>query len=363
MENDQPLLSVIVPVYNTAPWLPACLRSIAEQTLPSRYVEVILVDDASTDGSVEICREFCSRYENFRCIEFAEHTPGGAGTLINRALEQAQGAYIGMVDSDDFIEPDMFALVLHRARETGADMVFFNYRVWYEQEQRYAPAPDQEFWQMLCRAERAGAPLRQLQQKALRVVAGRWRKIYRREFLEAFHIRYLEGDFSLADNVLHWHCIVQARSITTVDRALLTYRIGRAGQITGGNPDKLAMFISEHARRIQEFLIRIHHYETFKREFFCWYLDSSRWLLPNMKTGRRAYLHQLQQRCHDVDWAQLQACRQAGGWGLGTMIQCWFMLRGFWRTGWLAGWCVIRAGRFHKLWKKALQQKRRQPRS
>ncbi len=115
-------LSIIVPVYNMAAdgKLEYCLDSLVNQKLED--YEIISVDDASTDESLQILRRYESAYpEKIRVLALAEnHRQGGAK---NAALKIARGDFIGFMDSDDWAAPDMFQKLLNRAYETGADMV------------------------------------------------------------------------------------------------------------------------------------------------------------------------------------------------------------------------------------------------
>ncbi len=102
MEN-KPLISVIVPVYNILDLLPRCVHSITAQTF--RDIEVILVDDGSTDGTGALCDELAK--EDVRIRVFHKEN-GGSSSARNLAIANAKGEYFGFVDSDDYIEPDMY---------------------------------------------------------------------------------------------------------------------------------------------------------------------------------------------------------------------------------------------------------------
>jgi len=119
-------LSVIVPVYNMAAEgkLNYCMDSLVNQTL-SDY-EVIAVDDASTDDSLKILREYEERYpEKVRVIACAVNRRQGGAK--NEGLRAASGEWIGFVDSDDWVAPDCYEKLLQRAQETGADLVGCDY--------------------------------------------------------------------------------------------------------------------------------------------------------------------------------------------------------------------------------------------
>lgn len=102
MDNKE-LISVIVPIYNSRPYLEKCFRSIVNQSY--QQLEIILVDDGSTDGSGELCDELCRRDERVRVIHKKN---GGTGSAKNAGLAAAHGEYIALVDSDDWIEPGMY---------------------------------------------------------------------------------------------------------------------------------------------------------------------------------------------------------------------------------------------------------------
>lgn len=111
-------ISVIVPVYNVEAYLPKCLDSICAQTY--RALEIILVDDGSPDASGKICDEYAQRDPRIRVIH---QENGGVSSARNAGLAAATGEWLGWVDSDDWIEPDMFGCMLRKAIENRADIV------------------------------------------------------------------------------------------------------------------------------------------------------------------------------------------------------------------------------------------------
>lgn len=122
-------LSIIVPVYNMAAdgKLAYCLDSLVNQTLKEPY-EIIAVDDASTDNSLEVLRDYESCYPNlFKVVTYeVNRRQGGAK---NAGLKEASGEWIGFIDSDDWVTPDYYEKLLNKAYETGADMVGCDYNL------------------------------------------------------------------------------------------------------------------------------------------------------------------------------------------------------------------------------------------
>lgn len=111
------LISIIVPVYNTKDYLQRCLNSIVNQTYSN--LEIIIIDDGSTDGSGQICDAYQSLDSR---IKVFHQKNKGAASARNSGLDKAKGEYIGFVDSDDYIREDMYAS-LYDGMGTGADIV------------------------------------------------------------------------------------------------------------------------------------------------------------------------------------------------------------------------------------------------
>lgn len=116
-------LSVIVPVYNVASYLEECVTSILSQTF--RDFELILIDDGSTDGSGSLCDELAK--EDARIV--VVHQPNqGLSAARNKGIEMAKGEYLAFVDSDDFIEPEMYQRQMEASRRYNADIVMCRFR-------------------------------------------------------------------------------------------------------------------------------------------------------------------------------------------------------------------------------------------
>ena len=113
-----PKVSIIVPVYNAEKYLERCVNSLKNQTL--KEIEIILVDDSSTDTSLKICNQMAEEDARIKVIHKANE---GAGLARNAALAVARGEYIGFVDSDDFVELDMFETLYNKAVCHSSDLV------------------------------------------------------------------------------------------------------------------------------------------------------------------------------------------------------------------------------------------------
>ena len=118
-------ISIILPIFNVKPFLRAALDSIVNQTFNLNELEVLMVDDCSTDGSGEIIDEYSDKYENFIAIHLDENS-GTAGKPRNRGLDYAHGDYIMFLDSDDEFMEDVCEVLYNKLLETDADIVTGN---------------------------------------------------------------------------------------------------------------------------------------------------------------------------------------------------------------------------------------------
>lgn len=107
MSEKQPLISVIVPIYKVEQYLNRCVQSIVDQTY--KNLEIILVDDGSPDNSPAMCDAWAEKDDR---VQVVHKKNGGVSSARNAGLDAANGAYIGFVDGDDYIEPDMYAQLL-----------------------------------------------------------------------------------------------------------------------------------------------------------------------------------------------------------------------------------------------------------
>ncbi len=117
-------ISVIVPVYNVEKFLPKCLDSLCAQA--ECVHEIILINDGSTDNSLNICRKYADKDARIRIIDQENK---GLSATVRVGVKAATCEYIGFVDSDDYIEPDMFKIMCEKMAETGADIAICNHDI------------------------------------------------------------------------------------------------------------------------------------------------------------------------------------------------------------------------------------------
>ena len=130
-------ISVIIPVYNTEPYLRTCVESVLQQR--ELLKEIILVDDGSTDGSPAICDEYAKTFPGL--IHVIHQSNQGLSAARNRGIDVSLGAYLSFIDSDDYIDPDTYAHLLGLMQEYSADMTACAMLVEKSKEDTYCRVP------------------------------------------------------------------------------------------------------------------------------------------------------------------------------------------------------------------------------
>lgn len=222
-----PKVSVIIPVYNVDEYLRQCMDSVVNQTLHD--IEIICVDDGSTDGSAAILQEYAAKDCRIKVIPRA-HT--NAGEARNAGMAAATGEYLGFVDSDDFVEPSLFAKAYAKAKSDDSDIVFFGYRMYDERtgELRPGRAVPGLVAELVCpfRAE----DLKLLAFDAFNLAP--WNRIVRRTLVEAHGLRFQSLPRS---NDVSFGCVALAVAsrISHLAETLYIYRTGLSTNLQSGN--------------------------------------------------------------------------------------------------------------------------------
>ena len=205
-------VSIVVPVYNVENYLAVCLESILGQTL--KDVEIICVNDGSTDNSPYILREY--EEKDLRIKVF--HTSNqGYGHAVNLGMVKAVGQYIGIVEPDDYVDVEMFEKLYHTALAMDADIVKSDFYRFYgngkEQENVYCLTARklENYGRIICPRE---------EKECFRYVMNTWTGIYRREFLMKYQIFHNESPgASFQDNGFWFQGFCHAERLVFVNQA------------------------------------------------------------------------------------------------------------------------------------------------
>ena len=238
------LISVIIPVYNVEKYLQYCLESVCRQTY--RNLEIILIDDGSTDHSGSICDEWAERDDRIRVI----HQPnGGVSSARNTGLEKTGGDFIGFIDSDDWIEPQMYELLLSGIGDS--DMACCGY-VDYPLGTLDTPAPKGLKSLGICNPVEAAIHIYEKDGYFTSI----WNKLYRRNVL-MIEKRMISMDSTLSwgeDEVWLAQVLGNCRSVAFVNEALYHWRPTQGSASRNSKITNRQMTLFEAKKRAMEIL-------------------------------------------------------------------------------------------------------------
>lgn len=216
--------SIIVPMYNVEAFVRPCLVSVAEQMAPGD--ELIAIDDASTDRSLDIARRVAEQFPGIRIIALPENR--GLGPARNCGFEAAAGSYTLFVDGDDELAPDSLAHLRKRLTEDPVDVVIFDYERRYWDGRAIRNTRQDLLERAILNPEPFTASEHPELLELLQVV---WNKAYRTEFLRDEGLVHPDGYYE--DTPFTYPVMLSARSVVVEGRVLYRYRQRRSGNILG----------------------------------------------------------------------------------------------------------------------------------
>lgn len=275
-------ISIIVPVYNNAPYLSKCIESILAQTL--NEFELLLIDNQSTDNSLNICRRYAA--QDPRVKVFVEPNKG-VSSARNTGLKHASGEFIGFVDSDDYISPEMYQKLYDTARKHNVNICCCN--------AYYVSATRKEPHNYLDVTQNGLLTLSNKQTNLFKSNFHVWRHIFKRESLK--NIRF-NTDIHIAEDVLFLlETYLQEQKIYALADYLYFYRLNNASSLTNKiNPDNLDILkLKSH---LEQILSQYPHIPAISQNqlsswlcgHFCYWFS----LIP--KTHRKKYISTAQKQ-------------------------------------------------------------------
>ena len=197
-------ISVIVPVYNAEPYIRQCIQSLLDQT--KDRIEIVVVNDGSTDKTPEIVREMVDKNDNIRMISKSN---GGLKTARIAGLKEARGKYIGWLDADDFVKPQMYEILFCAAEENDAELVYCDYDFYPPGSEGrakwYQPYVGKKDWRYLDKNTQF------------------WNKLFLRDLLERVQLIEVIDQFEEYAPILP---MMEARNVVSIDQKLHYYRVG-----------------------------------------------------------------------------------------------------------------------------------------
>ncbi len=237
-ENDT-AISVLVPIYNVEKYLEECLDSLLAQTFTD--FEVLLINDGSTDGSRDIIERYMDKDARFKVIDKEN---SGYGSSMNQGIDAARGAYVAILESDDFFEPDALQKLYFAITEARADVAKANFWFyWSTPEERNEPS-DIVFKEM---DGRVCCPSKDEDKTIFYQKPSIWSGMYRRAFLNEQNIRFLETPgASYQDASFNFKLFALAERAVYLHDYILHYRQDNEASSIN-NPGKVYCVCDEYA--------------------------------------------------------------------------------------------------------------------
>lgn len=275
-------ISVIVPVYNVAQYLSQCVSSILSQDYGD--LEVILIDDGSTDASGEICDQYAAKDSRVRVIH---QKNGGAAAAKNAGLRIASGDYLAFADSDDYLEPGAYGFLMKTLLETNADAVQGSFREVYRNraEEQHIQEETLEGYDYLLRFPKDFS------------CALLWNKLYRRAIFDG--VSFEEGH-KIDDEYFTYQGFLQPRKVVRADRIVYNYR-KRASSVMSSpeSAERLVLdCLDSAAKRRQKILDTL---PELREPFDENYLDVI-WYLSGNEGSTQRTLKTLKDSLHEYMW-------------------------------------------------------------
>lgn len=222
----KPLISIVVPVYNVENYILKCLNSLIKQKY--KQIEIILVDDGSTDESGKICDEFKEKDDRIRVFHKKN---GGLSSARNYGIKKAKGDIVAFVDSDDYVK-DVFVLDLYRGMQaSNADIVICGYN---NEKPKNETISGKE------------ATIRLLtKQENIDIIS--WNKLYKKKLFTDNNIFFPEGK-KHEDTLTTYKLMSKAKKVTYIDESLYIY-VERKGSITASEKIEERLLMREKAAK------------------------------------------------------------------------------------------------------------------
>lgn len=269
-----PKVSIVIPCYNVEKYLHQCLDSVVNQTL--RDLEIICVNDGSTDSTLSIIQEYAEKDSRFKIIDKPN---AGYGDSMNRGFDLATGEYIGIIESDDYADLDMFEKLYTCAKEHDLDAVKSGFYYYYsKEEEKNIPNPIAS----KVTSQRTFCPLKDFKSKMemvefFSIKPTIWSAIYRKDFIRNNKIRFnVTPGASFQDTSFNFQVWALAKRVRLMEECFLHYRqdneassINNPGKVycVCDEYDVIEKFLQEHPLirgELEPIMVRI------KFDTYCW---------------------------------------------------------------------------------------------
>lgn len=223
-------VSVIIPVYNTSMYLDKCLTSLINQSL--KEIEIICVNDGSTDNSLEILKNFSNKDNRIRIINQENQ---GQSVARNVGIKEANGQYVGFIDSDDWADEKMFERLYDKAKCLGSDVSMCSVKVF---DEKTGESTTNDPYMTLSLFPKVFADKTFNYKDCLdflfRICVTPWNKIYKKSWIQENKIKFQEG-INFEDMIFSVETLIKADKISLVNEPLVVYRKASQTSYSVGN--------------------------------------------------------------------------------------------------------------------------------
>lgn len=240
----KPIISIIVTSYNIEKYISACLDGLINQTITD--IEIIVVDDGSTDRTPEIITEYASIDKRIIPVLNKENSIGGVATPANVGIGLAKGKYIGFADGDDLYDPGMFQALYLAAERNDASMSICAYKE-MSGELNELKAPFDPAWEVIKELGCIDTTTVESKKKVLELQPVPWRKLYKASLLKDNEILFPVGPYFFEDNGFHWFTTLSSTKVAIVNETLCFNRKNRVGQSTASDGNRLLGVFHQHS--------------------------------------------------------------------------------------------------------------------
>lgn len=256
----QPKVSVIIPVYNVEKYLKQCLDSVVNQTLED--IEIILVDDGSTDKSLDISKEYAQKDNRIKIIQQQNK---GAAAARNAGLSTAQGDYLYFMDSDDFVNIDALEKSYLQISKTDSDICIFKYNI-YDDTKEIIKEPDFSWDTSIIEAKETFSYI-DIPDKILQICTPEcFIKLYKKSFITQLGINFQEIK-TCNDVFFTYTTLIMADKITFLNETLVNYRKNHTTALSA-NRGKTAECIILALTKVKEYLQTQKRFDEVSEAFY-----------------------------------------------------------------------------------------------
>ncbi|MDE6568601.1 MAG: glycosyltransferase [Lachnospiraceae bacterium] len=332
---NKPLISVIVSVFNIEKYISKCIESITEQTY--KNIQIILVDDGSTDTSGEICDKYAEKDARIQVIHKENEGPTSAR---NAGLAAANGNYVGFVDGDDYIDTEYYEVLLQDMMKNDVDFVHMGFMEEWENTGTIYGSFETAKYELSRESKRYFIEGILGKSDVIHITPSIWSKLFKREFIRKCHAK-VPSELSYGEDLLCLSvCLLEGNSVCLNKSAMYHY-VRRQGSLTDTTCVSAIIKISERYHALKNLFIQYGEYEGLR---FYLETDTARSVMRAIKKIGRCV--------EDISFYYLRDTATIKGkrvviYGAGSVGQGYYAQISRYSSCTIVGWVDLKYQRYH----------------